>query len=175
MANNRVIGNKNSLPWSLPEDLKYFKEKTINSVVLMGNNTYLSIPENFRPLSQRFNIVVTKSKDKVNISHVHYLNNLEKFIYSFKLAGFKKFNFLNENYAKTDVLWVIGGESIYKQFLSLADEIFLTKINLSPSGDSFFPEFETNFNLINTDHRLAGKGSLEYSHNHYIRALSSAG
>ena len=61
VSENNVIGVKNDLPWHLPDDMDFFKKKTINSSVIMGKNNYLSIPEKFRPLKNRINIILTKS------------------------------------------------------------------------------------------------------------------
>jgi dihydrofolate reductase len=62
VAKNRVIGKGNDLPWKLPDDMKYFKEKTLGSYVVMGRKNYESIPPKFRPLPDRENIIITRQK-----------------------------------------------------------------------------------------------------------------
>ena len=76
MDNSRLIGSKNGLPWHIPEDMKRFKEFTTGSIVVMGRNTYLSLPDRFRPLPHRRNIVITRS----TIDGVESYSSIETFI-----------------------------------------------------------------------------------------------
>ena len=62
-SENNVIGIKNDLPWHLPNDMNFFKKKTLNSSVIMGKNNFLSIPEQFRPLINRTNIILTRNRE----------------------------------------------------------------------------------------------------------------
>ena len=127
----RAIGKSGDIPWHYPEDLKYFKEKTTGYSVLMGRKTYESLPEDFRPLPDRENIVLTRSDPKFNES-VKVVNSLEEAYQS----------------AENEKLFIAGGASVYEQTLDDADKIILTKIPGTHDGDTFFPEWdEENWDL----------------------------
>ena len=115
------IGKKGNLPWHIPEDLKNFKKLTKNSTIIMGRNTWESLP--VKPLSKRRNIVIS-SHNITNIEHYSSIDMcLEK---------------LNEDYIKK--IFVIGGAQIYKEFIYKSDELHITFINLETEGiDTFFP------------------------------------
>lgn len=120
-SDNRVIGNKNTLPWKISGDLKLFKEQTLNNIVIMGRKTWDSLPK--KPLPDRENIVITRNKKLIN--------------------GVLITKSLNEaiSLCKPDKkVFVIGGSSIYEQFLPIASRILATEIHSSLEGDSFFPE-----------------------------------
>jgi len=123
MDKNRVIGNKGKLPWTLPADLKYFKDNTKRKPIIMGRKTFESIG---RPLPDRVNIIVTRDEDykKEGCTVVHSAEE------AIKAAG--------------DVaeVMVIGGSQIYKEFLPLANRIHLTKVDAEVDGDTYFPEFK---------------------------------
>lgn len=117
---NGVIGSKNTIPWNLPEDMKFFKETTTGHTVLMGRKTYESIG---RPLPNRRNIVLTKNSDLV-VKGVEVYTSLEDIKYS-----------KNEN------IYVIGGAEIYKMFLEqkLLNELFITHVKKEYEGDTYSP------------------------------------
>lgn len=79
MTNEGIIGKNNSLPWNIPEDLKRFKELTTDQVVVMGRNTFFSLPEKFRPLPNRRNIVFSSEKI-ANIETVENFEELQKLL-----------------------------------------------------------------------------------------------
>lgn len=140
MDKARVIGFENKLPWHLPEDFKRFSKLTTGHTVLMGKNTYWSLPEKYRPLPKRQNVVVSTTMSEVeNItiqkSPVEYINKVKS----------------GEIEIQGDKLWIIGGEQIYRSTLDLWDEVELTLVEGLHEGDTFFPEFEQNFNLSNTE------------------------
>ena len=126
-SENNVIGIKNKLPWNLPNDMQYFKNMTMNSVVIMGKNNYLSIPEKFRPLKQRTNIILTRDTNYL-AKDCLIANSLESAI---ELA--KKQELSN--------IFIIGGGMVYKYALdhNLIDIIYLTRIHAHIDGDIFFP------------------------------------
>jgi dihydrofolate reductase len=126
VSENGVIGKDGDIPWYYPDDLKHFKEKTINHPVIMGSSTYRSLPEDFRPLPSRHNIVLTRSGVEVDES-VDIANSLDE---AWKLA---------EKY--DEKAFIIGGETIYEQTLSEADQMILTRIHQDYDGDTFFPEW----------------------------------
>lgn len=129
MAQNRVIGRNNKLPWHLPEDLKYFKRITLGKPVIMGRKTYESIG---KPLPGRTNIVVTRNED-FSAEGIKVVNSL---------AAAKT---LCENIAEIDGIkeaMVIGGAQIYSQALPIADRLYLTEVHADVDGDTCFPEFD---------------------------------
>ena len=122
MANNRVIGKDNQMPWHLPEDLRHFKAMTLGKPVVMGRKTYESIG---RPLPGRHNIVISRQADLV-IEGVTTVTSFEQA----KLAA-----------GDCAELVVIGGGQLYEMLLAQADILYLTEIALTVEGDTFFPEW----------------------------------
>ena len=128
MTKDRVIGKDNDLPWPMiKEDMKHFKKTTKGHPVIMGRKTWDSIPEKFRPLPGRLNIVVTRNAD-------------------LKLDGATVFNHVDEaiDFAleQDPDSFVIGGSSIYEAALPKAGQIYLTIIKGSYEGDTHFPELD---------------------------------
>lgn len=128
IAKNNVIGNQNTLPWHIPEDLQHFKKITKGHTVLMGRKTWESIPEKFRPLPERTNIVITRNAAYPVPSHVEVYTTLE------------------EACAKhpTEEIMVIGGADMYRQTIDKADTLFITHIDQEVVGDAFFPPIDLN-------------------------------
>jgi len=127
VAENRVIGNKNTLPWHLPADFKYFKETTLNKPIVMGLNTFKSIGS--KPLPDRKNII---------------LNNELNYIPPVGCFVARSIDELLEMVKDEKEVMICGGASVYKQFLPLADKLYLTYIHQNFEGDTFFPEFNIN-------------------------------
>ena len=117
---NMGIGYENELLIKLKKDMKYFKENTLNHIVVMGKNTYLSIG---KPLPQRLNIVITHKK--VQNKHIKSMT-LEKFLETYKDSK--------------EVIYCIGGEQIYKELIPYADEILLTRVEKSYKENKYFPD-----------------------------------
>ncbi|MCX6247960.1 MAG: dihydrofolate reductase [Bacteroidetes bacterium] len=124
IAENYAIGKNNDLLWHIPEDLKMFKRITSGHTVVMGKKTYLSLP--FRPLKNRENIVITDSPADVFEGCT--------LVYSIAEA-MEKCNAEEENF-------IIGGASVYAQFLPFTDRLYLTWVNKKFEGDVFFPEID---------------------------------
>jgi len=124
IAEDYGIGYKNELLWHLPEDLKRFKKLTIGQTIIMGKKTWESLPK--KPLPGRKNIVITDNPT----------DNFESGIatYSIKDALSK----CSEN----DEVFIIGGASIYKQFMPLADKLYITHIHKKAPADTFFPDID---------------------------------
>ena len=120
-ATNNVIGRDGELPWRLPEDLKRFKQLTIGKPVIMGRLTYESIG---KPLPDRRNIVLSARKG-LNIDGCEVVHTPDAAI---RLAG------------DTEEVMVIGGGGVYSQMLPMADRIYMTRIDATFDGDTFFPE-----------------------------------
>lgn len=125
MDENRVIGKDNQLPWHLPEDLKFFKRTTMGYPIAMGRKTYDSIG---RPLPGRENIIVTRNQEYVNEGCTVFHSVEELIGYSQKLVN--------------EEIFVIGGAEIFKAVFSFADRLYITKINHSFTGDTYFPEID---------------------------------
>ena len=128
MAQNRVIGRNNKLPWYLPNDLKYFKQVTMGKPIVMGRKTFESIG---KPLPGRANIVITRNNvwSADGVRAVHSVDE------AFELS---------ESIAEIDgqeELMIIGGDQIYKSAIALVDRIYLTEVHADVEGDAFFPEF----------------------------------
>ncbi len=131
IGKNRELGKNNQLLWHIKADLERFKKLTLGNVVIMGRKTYQSLPEKFRPLPQRINIVVSKQKDFVN-DPIIIAQSIEEAIK--KAKEFKK------------EIFIAGGASIYEQTLPLADKLYLTLVEKEfPDADVFFPPFEKLF------------------------------
>lgn len=123
MAEDRVIGLDNQMPWHLPADLQFFKRVTLGKPIIMGRKTYQSIG---RPLPGRKNIVLTRDTE-LKIEGVDCVQNLEQAI---ALVG------------DVDELMIIGGATIYQQFLGQTDRLYLTFIDLKTAGDTQFPDYK---------------------------------
>ena len=128
LSQNRVIGKNNDLPWHLPDDMKYFMQTTSGHHVIMGRKNYDSIPEKFRPLPNRTNIVVTRQKNFVAPNCI-VVNSIEE-----GLAIARKNN-------ETEA-FIIGGSEIYNQGFAMANRLYLTEIHATIEGDTYFPIFE---------------------------------
>lgn len=133
--NNHCIGKNNTLAWHIPEDLKYFKELTNNGVVIMGRKTFESIG---KPLPNRINWVITTDKnwtaDGIKIAH-----SLEQ---ALEQAGLDVLNNQNKE------LFIIGGGQIYKQTLPISDTLYVTKVDLTIDGDTFYPQIDNHFKKV---------------------------
>ncbi|RHR28136.1 dihydrofolate reductase [Clostridium sp. AF19-22AC] len=124
---NWGIGYKNKLLVSIPSDMKFFRETTTGKVIVMGRKTLESFP-NGMPLKNRTNIVLTSNKDYrvKDAIIVHTLEELHKEL---------------EKYNSEDV-YVIGGESVYRQLLPYCDTAYITKIDHAFQADTFFPNLD---------------------------------
>ena len=131
---NNGIGYKNTIPWHCSEDLKLFKKKTDNHVVIMGNNTFKSIG---KPLINRVNIVLTRQKELPPSTHECSVNGETSCFYTNSITQAIQWG---ESY-KDKIIWVIGGASIYEQFLDLdiVDEVHMTRILGQYKTDTYFP------------------------------------
>ena len=122
IGKNNELGLNNDLIWHLPNDLKFFKEKTLNQNIVMGYNTFVSLG---RILPNRKHIVLSFEKVRLPLEVIQF-NNLED---------------LN-NYIKDKDVFIIGGASMYKQFIDKADKLYLTEIDNTHKADVYFPNFD---------------------------------
>jgi dihydrofolate reductase len=128
MTQNRVIGKNNDLPWTLPDDMKFFMKTTTGHHVVMGRKNYDSLPSKFKPLPNRTNLVVTRQSN-------------------FQAPGCKVFHSLESaiEYIQAQnetEAFIIGGAEIYRQALPFIHRMYLTEIKATLEGDTFFPEFD---------------------------------
>ncbi len=121
MSENGVIGKGNTLPWHLPEELKYFRKMTAEKPVIMGRKTFESIGN--KPLPKRHNIILTRSVDLLaeGCTVVHTVEQA--------LAAANA----------CEEVMIIGGANIYQLFLPLATRLYLTQVHEQHEGDAFFP------------------------------------
>jgi len=129
MGSNRVIGKDNDIPWYLPDDFSYFKEKTKNHHVIMGRKNWESLPPRFQPLPDRTNIVITRQLD-YQANGAVVVGTLQNALKLAKSAGERE-------------AFIIGGGEIYRMALSLANRIYLTEIQAPFDGQVTFPTFST--------------------------------
>lgn len=123
MANNRVIGKDNKMPWHLPADLKHFKAVTIGKPIIMGRKTYESIG---KALPGRKNIVIT-ANEAYTLNDALVANSCDQ---ALRIAS-----------VESDEVMIIGGGKIYETMLPLATTLFLTFIDLEVDGDTQFPDY----------------------------------
>lgn len=133
MAENRVIGVDNQLPWHLPEDLGYFKRTTMSKPIIMGRKTYESIG---RPLPGRANIVITRQASwqpdpSPGSEGVLITATPEEALSKAKELALE---------SGQDEVMVIGGAEIYKLALPYCQRLYLTEVEANPDGDAWFPE-----------------------------------
>jgi dihydrofolate reductase len=119
-ARDGVIGADGALPWHLPEDLRLFRELTTGSTVVMGRRTWESLPERFRPLPGRTNVVLTSDPD-------------------WSAEGARRAGSVTEVLDDEHVLWVIGGGTVYDAFLPHADRLVVTQVDVLVQGDTWAP------------------------------------
>ena len=126
VARNGVIGRDGSIPWRIPEDMKRFRELTIGHAVVMGRKTWDSLPDRFRPLPGRRNIVVTRNP-------------------GWSGEGAERAASLPDALRLLDdasEVFVIGGGEIYREALPVADRLVLTEVDLEVEGDTRFPDWD---------------------------------
>ncbi len=140
LAQNRVIGIENRLPWKLPEDLAHFKALTLGHPILMGRKTFESLG---RPLPGRRNIVITRNVD--------YRSPGCEIATSVPAAI--------DLCEQAEEVFFIGGAELYKQVLQLVDRLYLTEVKIEAQGDAWFPEFDrSTFREISREFHTGEKG-----------------
>jgi len=147
MDENNAIGKDNQLPWHLSNDLKRFKQITLGHTVIMGNKTFQSLPKG--PLPDRVNIVLT-SQQGIHIDHCLVLHSLEEVFFHCDEH--------RENF-------IIGGASIYKQFLPFVQKLYMTRVHATFQADTFFPDLDPNaWDILQSeDHNPDDKNPYPYS------------
>jgi len=155
VARDGVIGLEGRLPWRIPEDMRRFRELTIGHPVVMGRRTWESLPERFRPLPGRRNIVVTRNTawHGVGAGRAKSLHDALR-----QLDGAAK-------------VFVIGGGELYAEALPLADELLLTEIDAELEGDTYFPTWErAMFEETSREHHMS-KSGIPFAFVEYVRRM----
>ena len=143
VAENGAIGKDNNLLWHISGDLKRFKAITTGHSIIMGRKTYLSFPK--RPLPDRKNIILT-SGDAI-FEGAYITKNIEQAL----------------TLCDSDEVFIIGGESVYRQFLPYTTKIYLTRVHRSYEADTFFPTLNMNeWETIETEEHLDGEPPFTY-------------
>ena len=154
VARGGVIGRDGGIPWRLPEDTARFKALTTGHAVVMGRRTWESLPDRFRPLPGRRNVVVTRNS-KWTSAGAERAESLE---HALRLL------------ANEPRVFVIGGAELYAAALPLADELFLTEIDLDVEGDAFFPSFDRGeFEEASRDEQISCVGKVPFAFVTYRR------
>lgn len=157
VSKNGVIGKENSIPWDLPEDLKWFREKTKGNSIIMGRKTFESL--GYRALPDRVNIVVS-TNDPVpsKKGKVYYANNLQTAAY------------MAESLNPDKEIFFIGGSRIYEEASNFVKTLYKTEINQKVKGDTYFPEIDMKqFEEIQRRTIIKTKENPEYSFITYKR------
>ena len=140
------IGKRNGLLFSLPKDMKFFRETTLNHVVAMGENTLLSFP-NSKPLKNRTHIVLSQdeSHEYEGVENVH---------------DFDEFLRRIAEHAQSEDVYIIGGASVYRQTLPYVDEVLLTKVDAVGGAELFFPNLDNDpyFELVKESEDIEDNG-----------------
>lgn len=131
-----VIGAEGGMPWHVPEDLAHFKEITLTAPVVMGRKTWDSLPDRFRPLPDRENIVITRQQD-------------------WHVDGVRRAANVSEAVRGLERVWIIGGADIFRQVINDADRLEVTELDVDVAGDAFAP--------VKTGWRLVDQGEWQIS------------
>ena len=152
-AHGRVIGAGGALPWHLPEDMAMFRRLTTGSTVVMGRRTWESLPERFRPLPGRTNVVLTSDP---RWSH----------------EGAHRAASVTEVLARHPSVWVIGGGAVYDAFLRHADRLVVTDVDLFVAGDTWAPVIDNGWQPVSRtpdDGWTRSSTGLDYAVTEYAR------
>ncbi|MHA1471274.1 MAG: dihydrofolate reductase [Candidatus Asgardarchaeia archaeon] len=146
IADNMIIGDKNSLPWDLPADMEYFKKNTLGKPIIMGAKTFESIGKS---LSNRKNIILSYDKN-YKADGCIIVTSIEQAL---------------EEVEENEEVMIAGGASVYRQFLPLADRLYLTFIHHNFKGDAYSPKFDINRwkEIKRIDNQPDGKNIYSYS------------
>ncbi len=151
---NGVIGLNGVMPWHLPEDLAHFKKLTLGSPVIMGRKTWDSIPDKFRPLPGRTNVVITRQQNWL-AQGAHTAFSLNDALARCQNAA---------------EVWIIGGAQIYALAEPLASRIEVTRIDKTFNGDAFAPQLGSVWQVSHQEDHVSAAG-LKFSFITYQRSL----
>ena len=158
-AQDGVIGVDGGLPWHLPEDLQLFRDLTMGATVVMGRRTWESLPERYRPLPGRRNVVLTTDR-------------------SWAADGATRAGSVGEVLAGDGDCWVIGGGRVYAAFLPHADRVVVTDVDTDVDGDTWAPELGREWVRVSRTPQTGWATSatgLRYAVSEHLRAATDAG
>ena len=144
-----VIGAEGGMPWYVPEDLAHFKETTQGAPVVMGRKTWDSLPERFRPLPGRDNIVVTRQQD-------------------WTAEGARRASTVSEAVRGQEKVWIIGGAESFRQVIADADRLEVTELDLTVDGDTFAPP-KTGWRVVDEGDWQTSRTGVRYRFLRYER------
>jgi dihydrofolate reductase len=144
------IGKDNDLLWHLPEDLKRFKKLTLGHTLIMGKKTWESLPR--RPLPGRKNVVLTDNPQEI----------IEGSVTAYSIEDALKKCEVGEE------IFIIGGGSIYRQFMPLADRLYITHVHKKTPADIYFPEIDTNIWEVTEKEEFNSEGSVTVPYSYVI-------
>lgn len=172
MSKNLVIGKNNKIPWHVPEDLKFFKDITMNSILVMGRKTFDSLPNG--PLRNRHHIVITRTPSfYTNSDQVTYCSPSD--------ADY----IIKQTRGVSQKVFIIGGAEIYNLFFHSCAKLHITTIDMIVDGDTYFPYtfddlFERGFSVYHTSNVIVSQNNVTfefftfgYSHKHPEILLST--
>lgn len=146
MSSNRVIGKDGGLPWSLPDDMKFFRDKTIGHIMVMGRKTFESFG---KPLPKRLHLIISRRKDYQPEGAIVFSSVMDALTYCKTKTG-----------EWGDEIFIVGGGEIYKEALPFTNRIYLTEIKKEFDGHACFPEF--NKSDFRESSRRPGKEEIPY-------------
>lgn len=155
-SDNLAIGKDNKLLWTLPSDMNYFKRITNGNMVIMGKNTWESIPIKYRPLPNRDNVVLTRDLE-YEASGASIVNDLDILLQTLKTGYPDKEAF------------VIGGGEIYKKAFKYVDKVYLTRVHTEIDGDTFLEGFDKNEWVLNYKSDMMTENGLDFTFEVYDR------
>jgi dihydrofolate reductase len=148
---NNLIGNEGTLPWHIPEDLAWFKEQTMGKTVVMGRKTWLSIG---KPLSGRRNIILTNSPD-FTVNGAEIMHSVSEVLAM----------------AENEEVFIIGGAEIFKQALPHAEKLYISHIDDTFNGNTYFPAYNKAEWCLMSQSITITKHNVRLSFNIYTRSL----
>jgi dihydrofolate reductase len=157
-ARNGVIGADGGLPWHLPEDLALFRRLTTGSTVVMGRRTWESLPNRFRPLPGRTNVVLSTDA-------------------RWSADGARRAGSVEQVLAEHESFWVIGGGAVYAAFLPHADRLVVTEVDVDVDGDTWAPRVGDGWRLAGrtpAEDWTTSASGLRYAVSEYVRGPAGA-
>lgn len=151
LSDDRVIGNKNMIPWHIKDDLIRFKEKTTGHTVIMGRTTFESVMAYYqrsgRPVPERKHIVISRDATYMT-SHkdCHIVSSIDEALEKAKSIELEE-------------VFISGGASIFNQTIDIADRLYLTVVHKKFEGDTFFPEYAQFTKIIGREDKITSKGT----------------
>ncbi len=166
-ASDGAIGRGNAMPWHVPEDLANFKRITMNAPVIMGRRTWESLPERFRPLPGRENIVVSRNAS-ADAPGARVVTSLDAALIAAANAA------VADGAPRPATVWVMGGGQLYREAMPIADVLCVTRLDLDIEGaDTFAPEIGPEFALVEGGETLTSSSGTRYRFERWERVRTT--